>query len=615
MSYTLPIGALPDATGTHFRVWAPNAQQVKVIIYDGNTPTTSHTLSVESSGYHSGHIKDIEVGARYMYRLDSGDPRPDPASRFQPETVHGPSQVVDPLAFTWTDSHWHGLPLEDLIVYELHVGTATPDGTFDSLIERLDDLRTLGITAIELMPVADFPGDRNWGYDGVDLFAPARAYGGPEGLRRLVNAAHERSLAVLLDVVYNHFGPDGNYLRQYSLSYFTDRHHTPWGDALNFNGPDSHEVREFFIANACYWAHEYHIDGLRLDATHAIVDESPTHILAEMAARVHETLPANRHFLLIAENEHNDPQLVRPPTAGGLGLDGVWADDFHHQIRVALAGDRDGYYEDYTGTAIDLATTIKQGWFYIGQESAHLKRSRGAPADDVDPMRFIYCIQNHDQVGNRATGDRIHHTIELAAYRAASVLLMLAPQTPLLFMGQEWAATTPFLFFTHHNDELGKLVTQGRRAEFASFTAFSGEEVPDPQDPETFRRSKLRWAERNQMPHVGVYQLYRDLLALRRQHPAFRNRSREHYTVVTLGNSAVALRYTSSEATENLLVLVNLRDEVELNLMKQPITSPPDGHMWQTALDSEDAHYGGSGTTVLGETITLHGAHALVLTI
>lgn len=615
LPYTLPIGALPAATGTRFRVWAPNAQQVEVIIYSENSPTASHTLSAEASGYHSAHIKDIPVGTRYMYRLDGGDPRPDPASRFQPETVHGPSQVVDPLAFTWTDGHWHGLPLEDLIVYELHVGTATSDGTFDSLIERLDELQALGITAIELMPVADFPGDRNWGYDGVDLFAPARAYGGPEGLRRLVNAAHERGLAVLLDVVYNHFGPDGNYLRQYSTSYFTDRHHTPWGDALNFDGPNSHEVREFFIANACYWAHEYHIDGLRLDATHAIVDESPTHILAEMAARVREILPAERHFLLIAENEHNDPQLVRPPTVGGLGLDGLWADDFHHQVRVALAGDRDGYYEDYSGSTTDLAATIEQGWFYIGQESPHLKRSRGAPANDVEPMHFVYCIQNHDQVGNRATGDRIHHTIELAAYRAASVLLLLVPQTPLLFMGQEWAATTPFLFFTHHNDELGQLVTQGRRAEFASFTAFSGEEVPDPQAIETFQRSKLRWEERDQMPHAGVYQLYRDLLALRRQHTAFRNRSREHYTITTLSDSTVALRYTSSEATKNILVLVNLRGEIELNPMGQTITSPPDGHAWRTALDSEDTQYGGNGITSPGEVIRLSGARALVLAI
>lgn len=614
MSYTLHIGAQPDTTGTHFRVWAPNAHQVEVIIYDGNDPTASHILSAEAAGYHSGHIKEIRPGTRYMYRLDGGDPRPDPASRFQPETVHGPSQVVDPLAFTWTDGDWHGLPLEDLMVYELHVGTATPDGTFESLIERLDELRTLGITAIELMPVADFPGDRNWGYDGVDLFAPARAYGGPEGLRRLVNAAHERGLAVLLDVVYNHFGPDGNYLRQYSTAYFTDRHHTPWGAALNFDGPDSHEVREFFIANACYWAHEYHLDGLRLDATHAIVDDSPTHILAEMVARVHETLPAERHFLLIAENEHNDPQLVRPPKAGGLGLNGVWADDFHHQVRVALAGDRDGYYEDYNGSTDDLATTIEQGWFYIGQESPHLKRFRGAPADDVAPMRFVYCIQNHDQVGNRATGDRIHHTIELIAYRAASVLLLLAPQTPMLFMGQEWAATTPFLFFTHHNEELGKLVTQGRRAEFASFTDFSGEQVPDPQALDTFQRSKLRWEERDQMPHAGVYQLYRDLITLRQQHLTFRNRSREHYSITALGDSTVVLRYTVAESDDVVLVLINLRGEVQLDLTAHTITSPPAGRTWQMTLDSEDTQYGGSGTMSLGEVIRLSGARALVLT-
>ena len=478
----LPIGARPDQNGVYFRVWAASASHVEVVLYDGARETGVFALAPEAGGYFAGHVAGIGPGARYMYRLDSGDPRPDPATRFQPAGVHGVSQVVDPASFEWTDGGWRGIPLEDAIIYELHVGTATDAGTFDALIERLDDLRDLGVTAIELMPVADFPGERNWGYDGVCLFAPARAYGGPEALRRLVDAAHARGLAVLLDVVYNHLGPDGNYLRQFSQAYFTDRHHTPWGDALNLDGPGSAPVRDFFIANACYWAHEYHIDGLRLDATHALIDTSEKHLLAELADAVHASLPADRHFLLIAENENNDPNLVQGtgdrgqetgdesiqpdprspiPNSRPLGLDAVWADDFHHQLRVALTHEREGYYQDYSGSIEDLAATLRQGWFYIGQRSGHLGHPRGAPADDLPLPRFVYCIQNHDQVGNRALGERLEHLIELDAYRAASALLLLGPATPLLFMGQEWAAGTPFLFFTDHNAELGRLVTAG----------------------------------------------------------------------------------------------------------------------------------------------------------
>jgi maltooligosyltrehalose trehalohydrolase len=330
MTWTLPIGAQSDADGTRFRVWAPNARRVDVVLDQGGKLGATHALTLAADGYFSGYVPSILPGTRYLYRLDSGEPRPDPASRFQPEGVHGSSQVVDPALFRWADKHWRGVALDDLVIYELHVGAATSGGTFDSLIERLDDIRDLGATAIELMPVADFPGQRNWGYDGVALFAPARAYGGPEALRRLVDAAHVRGLAVILDVVYNHLGPDGNYLREFSPAYFTDRHTTPWGEALNFDGPSSRPVRDFFVANACYWAHEYHLDGLRLDATHAILDDSPTHILAEVAARVRRSLPPDRHFLFIAENEHNDPRIVRPAEAGGLELDAVWAVHRHN---------------------------------------------------------------------------------------------------------------------------------------------------------------------------------------------------------------------------------------------------------------------------------------------
>jgi maltooligosyltrehalose trehalohydrolase len=596
-------------------------------------------LVPEGEGYFAVHVMGVKPGARYMYRIDGGDPRPDPASRFQPDGVHGPSQVVDPTTFRWADTSWRGIALVEAVIYELHVGTATDAGTFEALIARLDDLRDLGVTAIELMPVADFPGERNWGYDGVCLFAPARAYGGPEGLRRLVNAAHARGLAVILDVVYNHLGPDGNYLREFSQAYFTDRHKTPWGAALNFDGPNSGPVRAFFVANACYWTHEYHIDGLRLDATHALLDDSPIHILAELGAAVHDSLPADRHFLLIAENENNDPALIRPLTqepktknqepaqerrlaargsrpSKGLGLDAVWADDFHHQMRVALAGDRDGYYADYTGSAGDLAATLRQGWFYTGQRSLFLNRPRGAPADDVAPPHFVHCIQNHDQIGNRALGERLNHQVDLDAYRAASALLLLSPYTPLLFMGQEWAASSPFLYFTDHHADLGRLVTEGRRTEFQHFTAFAGEQVPDPQARDTFLSSKLRWDERAEQSHAGVLRLYHHVLELRRLLPALRERGRDSFDVAAIGDAAVALRRRTQAPEDTLLVVVNLRGELRLDLAARTETRSPDGWHWSLLLDSEDERYGGRGPSrqIEGERrLGLDGAATLVL--
>ncbi len=635
-AWTLPIGAQPDDQGVRFRVWAANARHVEVVLYEERRETGAFALAPEGAGYFAGHLAGLRPGARYMYRLDGGDTRPDPASRFQPDGVHGPSQVVDPAMFAWTDASWRGVALEHLIVYELHVGAATDAGTFDALIERLDDLRALGVTAIELMPIADFPGDRGWGYDGVCLFAPSRAYGGPDGLRRLVAAAHARGLAVILDVVYNHLGPDGNYLRQFSEAYFTDRHTTPWGSALNFDGPGSAPVRALFVANACYWAHEYHVDGLRLDATHAILGDSPPHILAEIAARVRESLPPERHFVFIAENEDNDPNLVRgqgpgvrgqetihagsrpltpDPRPQGYGLDAVWADDFHHQVRVALAGDREGYYADYSGSAADLAATLRHGWFYTGQRSAFLGRARGAPAVDIPPPRFVHCIQNHDQVGNRALGERLNQDIALDAYRAASALLLLSPYTPMLWMGQEWAATSPFLYFTDHHAELGRLVTEGRRAEFAGFTAFSGAQVPDPQARETFLRSKLRWGECAQPPHAGVLRLYHDLLELRRRLPALRERARASFDVAAVGESALALRRRGPAPEDTLLVVVNLRGALRLDLAARPETAAPDGRRWAALLDSEDERYGGRGPARLaddGGVVEIEGPGAVV---
>ena len=620
------VGTWTEAGRTSFRVWAPAAHQVEVLLFDNGRVGALHRLSPEADGYFVGPIAGVSAGARYMYRLDNGDPRPDPASRFQPKGVHGPSQVVDPTTFRWSDEDWAGVALDDLVIYELHVGTATPEGSFDALIERLDDIAQLGVTAIELMPVADFPGERNWGYDGVCLFAPARAYGEPDSLRRLVDAAHARRLAVILDVVYNHLGPDGNYLREFSPDYFTDRHHTPWGDALNLDGPNSRPVRDFFISNALHWAHEYHLDGLRFDATHAMLDDSSPHFIAELAAKVRASLPVGRSFLFIAENELNDPAIVRPPWGASpplsddprpvkaWGLDGVWADDFHHQIRVALTGERDGYYADYTGSAADIAATIRQGWFYQGQISSYMGHARGAPTDDVAPPHFVYCLQNHDQVGNRALGERLSHEVSLDAYRAASVLLLLVPHTPLLWMGQEWAASTPFLYFTDHNPELGRLVTEGRRKEFASFSAFSGATVPDPQATETFQRSKLRWAEREQEPHHKVLTLYHDLLRLRRDHPALRDRSATGFSVTAANEQTIVLQ-RGAASPDQLVLIVNLGAASVIGLSQYLGIKRATGIRWEIKLDSADSRYGGHGLSCLnGEKVSLDGARAVLLT-
>ncbi|NTU84063.1 MAG: malto-oligosyltrehalose trehalohydrolase [Chloroflexales bacterium] len=611
MRWELSIGALPDAAGTRFRVWAPDAHVVEVLLH---TPARQGVfmLTPEPDGYFAGHIAGIGPGDRYSYRLDGGDPRPDPASRSQPEGVHGPSEVIDPGAFVWSDELWRGLPLEDLVFYELHVGTATAEGSFDALIAKLDQLKDLGVSAIELMPVADWPGSHNWGYDGVNLFAPARAYGGAEGMRRLVDAAHALGLAVFLDVVYNHLGPDGNYLWVFSRDYFTSRHKTPWGDALNFDGPGSRPVRDFFIGNALHWAHEYHLDGLRLDATDMIVDDSPTHIICELAATIRASLPQGRTFEVIAENASNDPAVVRPAALGGWGCDGVWADDFHHQVRVALTGERDGYYRDFGGSALDLARTINQGWFYIGQESAHWRGRRGQPAGAIAPPHFVYCIQNHDQVGNRALGERLNHDVELDAFRAASALLLLCPHTPLIWMGQEWAASTPFLFFTDHHPELGRLVTEGRRKEFAGFSTFSAEDVPDPQAEASFVRSKLRWEERDLAPHRGVLQLYTDLLALRRAHPALRERGIGTFTAAPVGERILMLR-RGSPGGEQILAAVSLGGSglIELAHFPDLVRGIVD---WEVRLDSEDARYGGRGAGALtGGALSFDGPRAVVL--
>ena len=585
------LGAWPEGDGTRFRVWAPERERVELVLETPGRPASS-PLARSAGGFFEGKLAGVRAGDRYRYRLDGEGPFPDPVSRFQPEGVHGASEVVDPHAFAWSDADWTGVPREDLVVYELHVGTFTAEGTFASAAERLPDLATLGVTAVELMPLADFPGARNWGYDGACLFAPARCYGRPDDLRRLVDRAHGLGLAILLDVVYNHFGPDGAYAGAFSRRYFSSQHSTPWGAAMNLDGDGSEAVRAFFIENTLHWVHEYHLDGLRLDATHAIVDDSPRHFLAELQARVRESAPGRR-LAIVCEDHRNLASMLRPEAEGGFGIDAVWSDDFHHEVRRALAGDHEGYYRDFSGALADVAATVRDGWFFKGQHSEHFEGPRGTDTAGLDPRRFVFFVQNHDQVGNRALGERLHHQVDLAVWRAASALLLLAPETPLLFMGQEWAAPEPFQFFTDHNPELGRLVTEGRRKEFRHFTAFSGaaarERIPDPQAEATFLRSRLDWSRREQEPHASTLRLYRELLRLRRTKPLLRDPTGEGFSVRAVGEAGLVLARIRGDNA--LLALVQLAGEGRLAAEEAVPARLRAGSRWSLALTTEDAAF------------------------
>ncbi|HSJ05501.1 MAG TPA: malto-oligosyltrehalose trehalohydrolase [Longimicrobiales bacterium] len=586
------VGAVPLEGGTDFTVWAPEAERVEVVI---RTPggSTAHALEAAGGGWHRGRAPGARPGDRYRLRLDGGGEVPDPLSRSQPDGVHGDSEIVDVASFPWNDDAWSGIGLDDLVIYEVHTGTATREGTFDALIPRLPELVDLGVTALELMPVAAFPGARNWGYDGVYPFAPAHPYGGARGLQRLVNAAHDAGLAVILDVVYNHFGPDGNYFPAVTGDrIFTDRHHTPWGAAVNYDDAGAAGVRAIVLANVAEWVRDYHIDGLRLDATHAIMDTSKPHILAEITRSAREA--TTRNVVVIAEDERNERHLVLPPP-DGMGLDAVWADDFHHSMRRLLAGDSDGYFAAYRGTVEELSRTIRRGWLYEGDHYEPTGTARGTPAAGLPPPCFVHCLQNHDQVGNRAMGERLHHQVETDAYRAASALLLMSPYTPLLWMGQEWAATSPFLYFTDHPEELGRLVTRGRREEFRQFAEFADPElrarIPDPQAETTFERSRLDWTERGREPHAGVLRLYRELIRLRRRHPALQARSLDAWDVTALSDGALALRRRGPG--EDLLLVANLRGALETQLGRG-VTAPVTGH-WQVVLSTNEERFGGRG--------------------
>jgi maltooligosyltrehalose trehalohydrolase len=596
-----PGVALLDDDQCSFCVWAPAVERVELRLLSPTQRTIP--LLRRARGYHTAIVEGVAPGTRYRYRLDGQKERADPASRFQPEGVHGPSEVVAP-DFAWNDGAWVGLPLHDYIIYELHIGTFTPEGTFDAAIAHLDRLRDLGITAIEIMPVAEFPGGRNWGYDGTYLFSVHSAYGGPDGLRRFVNACHERGLAVVLDVVYNHFGPEGNYLWDYAPQFFTSRYQTPWGAAINFDGPHSNEVRRFFLENALMWVTDYHIDALRLDAVHAINDLSATPFLRDLADALNTRADQlGRRIYAIAESDQNDNRLVSPPLIGGYGLHAQWSDDVHHAIHTVLTGETAGYYLDF-GRVEHLAYALQHGWLYDNVHSRFRQRRHGSSSRPVKARQLVVCTQNHDQVGNRMLGERLTALVPFDALKLAAATLLLSPYIPLLFMGEEYGEPSPFLYFVSHGDpDLIEAVRKGRREEFVSF-AWKGE-APDPQSEETFARSRLDHSLAEQGKHRVLFSLYRELIRLRKTLPALATLDKERVTVEeVVSEKALLIRRLSPASAlpagwewagdkpareDDVILLLNFSDTAVTSNFHVP------SGLWETLLDTADERWQETG--------------------
>ena len=589
--WELRFGAsLPDPNSAEFRVWAPNLAKLAVRIVGEHSPEgpakAARTIPMtrgENSEFVA-NVPGVGDGADYFYVLEDGRERPDPVSRWQPAGVHGPSRIVDPAAFQWSDQAWAGLPLKDFIIYEFHTGTFTAEGTFDSVISRLPYLRDVGVTALEIMPVAEFPGNRNWGYDGASLYAPQSSYGGPAGLKRLVDACHQHGLAVVLDVVYNHLGPEGNYLPEFAPC-FTDAHHTPWGKAINFDGPESDGIRRFIIDNALYWLTEFHIDALRLDAIHGIYDFGARHILRELSERFHDQARRlNRQAWVIAESDLEDVRIINPRDQGGYALDAQWHDDFHHALYGLLTGQKGGFLMDF-GSLTELGKSISEGFVFDWKYSRHRRRHHGSSSKDRPGQQFVNFIQNHDQIANTSRGKRLTTLVPVAAQKLAALLTLCSPFVPLLFMGEEYGETAPFFYFTSFDDvELAAAVSAGRKKELGSH--YSESEFADPQDLNTFEQSKLDWSRPAISPHADILRLYRDVISLRKQLPGLAN-CRKDLTKINFDEPARWLTMERGDpAGSGCLVVCNFSAEAQ----SIPI---PAGSSWRMRLRTGDPAYGG----------------------
>lgn len=615
----LPIGAEVHPDGSvSFRVWARNAKTVQVIFTDVNGRESSRlALEQEPEGYFSGQTQRIQVGQDYWLHPDRGGNYPDPASRFQPQGPKGPSRIVNYAAFGWTDEAWPGLRLNGQVLYEIHIGTFTPAGTWEAATARLPELADLGITALEVMPVADFVGRHGWGYDGVMYFAPARLYGTPDDFRRFVDRAHALGMGVVLDVVYNHLGPDGSCLTAFSSDYLSKHYQSEWGPSFNFDGNCNEPVREFFLANARYWIEEFHLDGYRLDATQAIKDGSPTHIITELANETRRAA-GQRQTLLIAENEPQQMQLLRPTTAGGCGLDMIWNDDFHRTALVAVTGRREGYFIDHRGTPQEFISLVRHGTVYQGQPSLRLRERRGQSTRGLQPAQFVTYLQNHDQIATSAYGWRLQRLTSPGRFRALTAFWLLAPGTPMFFQGQEFTASSPFLFFADHHPELARAVQQGRHDFLRQFRSLAAPEMTtvlaDPNDERLFAACQLDWSERE--CHPEILALHRDLLQLRREDQVIARQGADGIDGAVLGPEAFVLRYLNGAREDHdRLVLVNLGSDLELACLPEPLLAPPEDAGWETLWSSEHPRYGGAGQPPVesGMGIHLAGACTVVL--
>jgi maltooligosyltrehalose trehalohydrolase len=594
-----PVGAEPAPGGVYFRVWAPHAKRVELFI-GADDWSAPEELKPEGQGYFSGFISGCAAGDLYRFRVDGQEQLlPDPASRFQPDGPFGPSMVVDASQFVWHDADWSGVGLGNQVIYEMHIGTFSLEGTWQAASRQLAELRRLGVTVLEVMPVNDFCGSFGWGYDGVNFFAPTRLYGAPDDLRLFVDQAHGAGLAVILDVVYNHAGPTGNFLKDFSRDYFTDRYENEWGEAINFDGPNSAAVREFFLSNARYWISEFHLDGLRLDATQALFDASEKHILSELVQTVRQAA-APKSTIVIGENEPQDSKLMRPVDDQGYGLDGLWNDDFHHSAMVALTGHNEAYYTDYFGNPQEFISGAKRGYLYQGQYYRWQKKRRGASTMGIKPAAFINYLQNHDQVANSGRGWRVHRMADPGVYRALTAIFLLSPQTPMLFQGQEFAASTPFAYFADHGGKLAEKVKRGRREFLHQFPSLAAEamqpELPDPTDAQVFASCKLDFSERSR--HHEIYALHQDLLRLRRTDLAFNSQEEGALDGAVLGVRAWLLRFFAPNGKDRLLV-INLGIDTMLSAVPEPLLAPPLGTIWQVLWSSENPRYGGTGALPL----------------